>query len=133
MAYDEDLAGRTRELLAELTDFDERKMFGGLAFMVNTHMACGIVGDDLMVRVGKDNHDGAINAGATEMDFTGRPRAGWSSSPPTAYEGTATWNPGLSKPLSSRDRSQRRSPMGDMVTAILDDTCGNLIQLSSPP
>ena len=35
MAYDEDLAERARDLLAELTDFDERKMFGGLAFMVN--------------------------------------------------------------------------------------------------
>jgi TfoX/Sxy family transcriptional regulator of competence genes len=76
VAYDEDLAGRTRGLLAELTDFDERKMFGGLAFMVNTHMACGIVADDLMVRVGKANHDVAINAGATEMDFTGRPMRG---------------------------------------------------------
>jgi TfoX/Sxy family transcriptional regulator of competence genes len=76
MAYDEDLAGRTRELLAELTDFDERKMFGGLAFMVNTHMACGIVKEDLMVRVGKDNHDAAISAGAVEMDFTGRTMRG---------------------------------------------------------
>lgn len=76
MAYDEGLAGRARELLAELTDFDERKMFGGLAFMVNTHMACGIVKNDLMVRVGKDNHDAAIDAGATEMDFTGRPMRG---------------------------------------------------------
>ncbi len=76
MAYDEALAGRARELIAELTDFDERKMFGGLAFMVNTHMACGIVKDDLMVRVGKDNHDAAISAGAMEMDFTGRPMRG---------------------------------------------------------
>ena len=76
MAYDEDLAGRARELLTELTNFDERKMFGGLAFMVNTHMACGIVGDDLMVRVGKGNHDAATNAGATQMDFTGRPIRG---------------------------------------------------------
>lgn len=76
MAYDEDLAARARELLAELTDFGERKMFGGLAFMVNTHMACGIVKDDLMVRVGKDSHDAAITAGATEMDFTGRPMRG---------------------------------------------------------
>ncbi len=76
MTYDEDLAGRTRDLLAELTDLDERKMFGGLAFMVNTHMACGIVGNDLMVRVGKDKHDAAINAGAREMDFTGRPMRG---------------------------------------------------------
>jgi len=76
VAHDEALAGRARELLAELTDFDERKMFGGLAFMVNSHMACGIVKDDLMVRVGKDNHDAAISAGAMEMDFTGRPMRG---------------------------------------------------------
>jgi TfoX/Sxy family transcriptional regulator of competence genes len=76
VADDEDLAGRARELLAELTNFDERKMFGGLRFMVNTHMACGIVKDDLMVRVGKDHHDAAINAGAMEMDFTGRPMRG---------------------------------------------------------
>jgi TfoX/Sxy family transcriptional regulator of competence genes len=76
VAYDEELARRARELLAELTDFDDRKMFGGLAFMINTHMACGIVGDDLAVRVGKDDHDAAINAGATETDFTGRPMRG---------------------------------------------------------
>jgi hypothetical protein len=45
VAYDEDLAARARELLAELTDVDERKMFGDLAFMVNTHMAGGLEGD----------------------------------------------------------------------------------------
>ncbi len=76
MAYDDDLPGRARELLADQTDFDDRKMFGGPAFMINTHMACGIVGDDLVVRVGKDNHDAAITDGATEMDFTGRPMRG---------------------------------------------------------
>jgi TfoX/Sxy family transcriptional regulator of competence genes len=53
MAYDTVLAERAVHLLAPLTAFEERKMFGGLAFMVNTHMACGIVRDDLMVRVGK--------------------------------------------------------------------------------
>ena len=102
-----------RELLAELTDFDERKMFGGLAFMVNTHMACGIVKDDLMVRVGKDNHDAAINAGAAEMDFTGRPMRGMVIVPPTAYEGTATWSTGLSKQLSSRSPSHPRSHVAE--------------------
>jgi hypothetical protein len=44
--------------------------------MVNTYMACGVVGNDLMVRVGKDNHDAAISAGAREVDFTGRPMRG---------------------------------------------------------
>jgi len=76
MAYDEDLAERVREILAPLTPFEERKMFGGLAFMVNTHMACGIVKDDLMVRVGKAGHDAALARGAHEMDFTGRPMRG---------------------------------------------------------
>ncbi len=73
MAYDEDLAERARHALTERTDFEERKMFGGLAFMVNTHMACGVMGEDLMVRVGKENHDAALARGAREMDFTGRP------------------------------------------------------------
>jgi TfoX/Sxy family transcriptional regulator of competence genes len=76
MAYDEGLAERVRELLAPLTPFEERKMFGGLAFMVNTHMACGIVKDDLMLRVGKAGHDAALERGAHEMDFTGRPMRG---------------------------------------------------------
>jgi len=107
VAYDQDLAGRTRELLAELTDFDERKMFGGLAFIVNTHMACGIVHDDLMVRVGKDNHDAAINAGATEMDFTGRPMRGMVIVPANRVRGDGDLEPWLSNPLSSPDRSQR--------------------------
>jgi TfoX/Sxy family transcriptional regulator of competence genes len=89
VAYDEGLAVRARELLADLTDFDERKMFGGLAFMVNTHMACGIVGDDLMVRVGKDNHDAAITAGATEMDFTGRTMRGMVIVPADGVRGDA--------------------------------------------
>lgn len=76
MAYDEDQANRVRELLAPLTAFEERTMFGGLAFLVNTHMACGIVHDDLMVRVGKDGQEAALRRGAQEMDFTGRPMRG---------------------------------------------------------
>jgi hypothetical protein len=51
-------------------------MFGGLTFIVNTHMACGIVKDDLMVRVGKDGHVAALARGAHVMDFTGRPMRG---------------------------------------------------------
>jgi TfoX/Sxy family transcriptional regulator of competence genes len=76
MSYDEDLAARARDELVQHGDYTEKKMFGGLAFMVNTHMACGIVGADLMVRVGKDNHDGAIGRGAIEMEFTGGPMRG---------------------------------------------------------
>lgn len=73
MAYDEALAARVRDALAARTQFVEQPMFGGLAFMVNTHMACGSMRDDLMVRVGKENHDDALARGAREMTFTGRP------------------------------------------------------------
>lgn len=76
MAYDEGLAQRVRDAVSSLTAVEERKMFGGLAFMVNTHMACGIVKDDLMVRVGKEGHAAALARGADEMDFTGRPMHG---------------------------------------------------------
>jgi TfoX/Sxy family transcriptional regulator of competence genes len=76
MAYSEALADRSRRVLADLTDFDERHMFGGLAFMVNAHMACGVIGNDLMVRVGKRGHEDAIERGANEMLFTGRPMRG---------------------------------------------------------
>lgn len=79
MAFDEDLAARTREAVHERVGPDganEIPMFGGLAFMVNTHMACGLMGSDLMVRVGKEGHAEAIGRGAQEMDFTGRPMRG---------------------------------------------------------
>ena len=77
MAYDEKLADRVREILKRRRGVREKKMFGGLAFLVNGHMACGVVGDDLMVRVGPDAYEGALKkAGARVMDFTGRPMKG---------------------------------------------------------
>jgi len=76
VVFDTQLADRVRSAVAERSDCDEKKMFGGLAFMVNTHMACGMIGDDLMVRVGPDGHDDALGRGATEMQFTGRPMRG---------------------------------------------------------
>ena len=77
MAYDERLAERVREVLKRRRGISEKKMFGGLAFMVNGHMACGVIGDDLMVRVGPDAYDAALKkTGARPMDFTGRPMKG---------------------------------------------------------
>ena len=77
MAYDENLARRIREVLKRRRGVSEKKMFGGLAFMVNEHMVCGVIGDDLMVRVGPDAYAAALKkAGARPMDFTGRPLKG---------------------------------------------------------
>lgn len=78
MAYDEDLAARIREVLAEGTDVREQKMFGGIAFMVGGHMTVGVINDDLMARVGKDAHEDLIaDPHAREMDFAKRPMEGF--------------------------------------------------------
>lgn len=77
MAYDEKLAERVRDILRESAGVAERKMFGGLAFLVRGHMCCGIVGSDLMVRVGAGETERALSRPhARPMDFTGRPMNG---------------------------------------------------------
>lgn len=60
MAYDEQLAERVRVALADVPDVSERTMFGGLVFMAGDHMACGIVGDELMLRLGAEGAEGAV-------------------------------------------------------------------------
>ena len=73
MAYDEGLAHRVRELIEDRPGCEEKKMFGGLCFLVNGNMAGGIVGSELMLRVGPDAYDECLAKGhAREMDFTGR-------------------------------------------------------------
>jgi TfoX/Sxy family transcriptional regulator of competence genes len=77
MAYDEGLAQRIRDHLGDDPRIDERKMFGGLAFLSRGNLACGIVGDELMVRVGPDAWPDALaRPHAREMDFTGRSMKG---------------------------------------------------------
>lgn len=60
MAFDEGLAYRLREQFADQPNVVEKKMFGGLAFMVQGNMSVGILGDTLMVRVGPDEYDAAL-------------------------------------------------------------------------
>ena len=77
MSYDEKLAERTRSVLDSRDDVVERKMFGGLAFMVRGHMCVGIVDRELMIRIGPDAYESALaEAHARPMDFTGRPLRG---------------------------------------------------------
>ena len=78
MAYDEQLADRVRSVLGAFPDIAERKMFGGLAFLVRGHMCCGVVGGEIMVRVGRESYEAALHEPyAREMDFTGRPLRGF--------------------------------------------------------
>jgi DNA-3-methyladenine glycosylase I len=77
MSYDEKLAVRIRVLLSDRDDVVEKKMFGGLCFMVNGAMCCGLTKSDFMVRVGADQYDDALaQPNARPMDFTGRPLKG---------------------------------------------------------
>ncbi len=74
MAYDENLATRVRRALARRRGVSEKKMFGGLCFLVNGAMCCGVLGDELIVRVGNDRHPRAVaSPHARPFDFTGRP------------------------------------------------------------
>ena len=78
MAYREDLADRVRELLAGQGTLREQPMFGGLSFMVRGNVACGVHGDDLIVRLAPDDGAAALaERHARPMDFTGRPMRGW--------------------------------------------------------
>src|SRR5882757_9621468 len=74
MAFDEALADRVRELLSARADLSERKMFGGVAFMLGGNMACGVLGEDLIVRLADDETEKALaDDGVRPFDFTGRP------------------------------------------------------------
>lgn len=78
MPFDEELADRIRRALGPDADVTERKMFGGLAFMRAGKMFCGVVKDDLVVRVGPDRYGESLaKAHVRPMDFTGRPMNGY--------------------------------------------------------
>ena len=78
MAYDEGLAERLREVFHGRRGVSEKKMFGGVAFMVDGHMAVGIVGTTLMARVGPAAYEQVLRLPhVREMDFTGKPMKGY--------------------------------------------------------
>lgn len=79
MAYNEILADRIRQILnSKKIKSEEKRMMGGLTFMVNNKMCVGIVKNDLMARVGKNNYESTLKMkGAREMGFTGKPMKGY--------------------------------------------------------
>lgn len=77
MTYDDGLAHRIRQRLDDRPGITEKQMFGGLAFMLDGNMVCGVLDDSLMARVGPDAYEDAIEKPhAREMDFTGRSMKG---------------------------------------------------------
>jgi len=78
MASSEQLANKTRNLIAKRRGFTEKKMFGGMAFMLNGNMCFGTIKDDLVVRVGPERYGDALaRPHARPIDFTGRPIKGF--------------------------------------------------------
>ena len=78
MTYDDKLAERVRRVLPPSGDIVEKKMFGGLAFVLAGKMFVGIADTDLMVRVGPDAYEAALaRPHVRPMDFTGRPLTGY--------------------------------------------------------
>ena len=86
MPYDEKLLERVRKVLASQVGITERRMFGGITFLVNGNMACGVETDRLMVRVGPEAHADALKRPhARPMDFTGTPLKGFVYVTPEGY------------------------------------------------
>ena len=78
MAYDTGLAQRIREEIGDHPTLIEKEMFGGVGFMVEGNMACGVIKEDLIVRVGPEQYNDALEKPHTRpFDFTGRPMKGW--------------------------------------------------------
>ncbi len=78
MAYDQGLTQRIRDILVDQPNVEEKKMFGGIAFMGQGNYVCGVSKDDLVVRVGKERYQEALaQPHARVMDITGRVMNGW--------------------------------------------------------
>jgi len=77
MAYDEKLASRIREILSEFKGITEKKMFGGVCFLLNGKMVCGVLKDELIAKIGRENHERiAAQKHVRPFDFSGKPMMG---------------------------------------------------------
>ncbi|MBB3166877.1 TfoX/Sxy family protein [Simiduia aestuariiviva] len=77
MSYSEALVERVRSHLHHHDSYQEKKMFGGLAIMLNGNMCCGVVGEELMARVGPERYEACLKVPyVRQMDFTGKPLRG---------------------------------------------------------
>lgn len=90
MAYDETLASRIQDILSGQPSLDAKKMFGGVGYLVQGNMACGVHKDMLIVRVGPEAFDDTMQLPHTRpFDMTGRPMKGWIMVEPAGFESEA--------------------------------------------
>jgi TfoX/Sxy family transcriptional regulator of competence genes len=78
MAYDEQLAERVKKLIKTEKKLEQKKMFGGIAFLVNGNMCCGIHGAEVILRVDPEKYAVLLaKPQVREFDMTGKPMKGW--------------------------------------------------------
>jgi len=119
MPFDEDVARRVRACLAGRPALEERRMFGGLAFLLGGHMTAGVVGEELMLRVGPEAYDEVLRRPhVREMDFTGTPLRGLVFLEPAGFRSERDLRAWLARaeafvaglpPKSAKKRSKRSS------------------------
>jgi TfoX/Sxy family transcriptional regulator of competence genes len=101
MPYDAALVDRVRRAVGPRRDVTERKMFGGVAFLLDGKMFVGVASDDLMVRVGPDGHAAALTRPHVRpMDFTGRPMKGYVFVGPAGCRTTRALSPWIERSLA---------------------------------
>jgi TfoX/Sxy family transcriptional regulator of competence genes len=87
MAFSESLAGRIRDALARKKKIEDKKMFGGVGFLLNGNMLVGVWKDSLIVRLGPDAYEDALQEPhVREFDITGKPMKGWVMVEPEGVE-----------------------------------------------
>ncbi len=87
MAYNQNLAARIRSHLSPLADITEKKMFGGVGFMVRGNMACGVIGENMVLRVPPWSTGQILTRPHTRpFDFSGKPMTGWIYVEPGGFE-----------------------------------------------
>ena len=87
MAFDESLAARIRDALARRRNIEEKKMFGGVGFLLNRNMLVGVWKDSLIVRLGPDEGEVALlEPHVREFDITGKAMKGWAMVEPEGLE-----------------------------------------------
>jgi TfoX/Sxy family transcriptional regulator of competence genes len=119
MAYNESLAQRLKALIETDRKLQEKKMFGGIAFLLNGNMCCGVHGDEVILRVDPEKYEMLLSRpNVREFDMTGRPikgwlmleRAGWSKSKALGFwiEEAVGYAAGLKRKKRSPKRRVRR-------------------------
>ena len=122
MAYDEGLAERIRDALRGRRGVSERKMFGGVAFMLNGHMTVGIVSETLMARVGPARHADALALPHVRpMDFTGKPMKGYVYVDPPGIEDDAALDNWITDAILERHGLYREAPLATQRWCHLTD------------